>query len=68
MSDKGKSKILEYRSTKSIESYSNKTNGTDGQSIEAGESSDDLRENSSNFDDMAKKAKHNCLTPPPKAF
>jgi integrase len=52
MSDKDKSKILGHRSTKSIESYGNKTNGTGGHSIEAGECSDNIKDNKTNFENI----------------
>ncbi|SMN01512.1 hypothetical protein SPONL_2057 [uncultured Candidatus Thioglobus sp.] len=50
MSDKDK--ILGHQSTQSIGSYGNKTNGTGGYSAEAGEYSDDARDNKTNFDEL----------------
>jgi len=59
MSNKDKSKILGHKSTKSIESYGNKTYGTGGHSIEAGECSDDVRDNKTDFE----KIKSNYASP-----
>jgi len=53
ISGKDKGYTLGHQVTQSIESYGNKANGTGANRINAGESSDAVRENSTSFDDMA---------------